>query len=359
MNTVIMWIMAAGAVIGGIDKLTGNHLGLGKRFEEGFMLLGPTALSMAGIICLAPLLSHLLETTIAPLYRSLGLDPGIFGGILAIDMGGYQLALELASEYEIGRYAGIIIGATFGCTITFTIPVGMGMISQDDRPAFARGILIGLGMMPVSLLAGGLFCGLTPAAVLFQSLPIFILSLLLMIGIWKLPEKIIKGFGCFAGVIGFLTIAGLIIGAVTYMTGFEILKGLTPLEHAMAVVSSIGIVMLGSLPTAEILKRVFEKPLTCIGKKTGMNQDSIAGLLIGIVSPIPALAMMNKMDSRGKIVNAAFLVCAASALAAHTGFTFSVEPSLVVPLLTAKIIGGLSGASAALAFTKQIKRIPT
>ena len=55
MNTTIMWIMAAGAATGGLDRICGNRLGLGKRFEEGFMLLGATALSMAGIICLTPL----------------------------------------------------------------------------------------------------------------------------------------------------------------------------------------------------------------------------------------------------------------------------------------------------------------
>ena len=57
MNQIIMWIMAVGAVLGGVDRIAGNRFGLGKRFEEGFTLLGPTALSMSGIICLTPLLS--------------------------------------------------------------------------------------------------------------------------------------------------------------------------------------------------------------------------------------------------------------------------------------------------------------
>ena len=56
MNQIIMWIMAVGAVLGGVDRIAGNRFGLGKRFEEGFTLLGPTALSMSGIICLTPLL---------------------------------------------------------------------------------------------------------------------------------------------------------------------------------------------------------------------------------------------------------------------------------------------------------------
>ena len=62
MNQIIMWIMAVGAVLGGVDRIAGNRFGLGKRFEEGFTLLGPTALSMSGIICLTPLLSRFLRS---------------------------------------------------------------------------------------------------------------------------------------------------------------------------------------------------------------------------------------------------------------------------------------------------------
>ena len=95
MNDVIMWIMAAGAVLGGLDRILNNRFGLGERFEQGFLYLGPTALSMAGIICLAPVLSDLLSVVIAPVYRVIGVDPAMFGGILAIDMGGFQLARDI------------------------------------------------------------------------------------------------------------------------------------------------------------------------------------------------------------------------------------------------------------------------
>ena len=74
---------------------------------------------------------------------------------------------------------------------------------------------------------------------------------------------------------------------------------------------------------------------------------------MGIVSPVPAIAMMKEMDDRGKVVNAAFLVCGASALAAHMGFTFGTEPDLVLPLLLSKLAGGLCGAAAALLLTGQ------
>lgn len=134
MNTLIMWVMACGAVLGGLDRILGNRFGLGKRFEEGFELLGATALSMAGIICLVPLLTLGLEKTIVPFWKLLGLDPAMLGGIIAIDMGGFQLAVELAADPKVVSYAGILVAATLGCTVTFTIPVGMGMV-PGKRPA--------------------------------------------------------------------------------------------------------------------------------------------------------------------------------------------------------------------------------
>ena len=161
MNQIIMWIMAVGAVLGGVDRIAGNRFGLGKRFEEGFTLLGPTALSMSGIICLTPLLSRFLRFALVPIWNFLGLDAGLLAGILAIDMGGYQLAGELSASQEMVRYAGLVIAATLGCTITFTIPVGMGMLKSGDRLFFSRGMLIGTGTLPVTMIVGGLLSGLS------------------------------------------------------------------------------------------------------------------------------------------------------------------------------------------------------
>ena len=61
-NEIIMYIMVLFMIIGGIDKCIGNKLGLGKQFEEGIMVMGSLALSMVGIITLAPVLANLLES---------------------------------------------------------------------------------------------------------------------------------------------------------------------------------------------------------------------------------------------------------------------------------------------------------
>ena len=47
-------IMLSFAMLGAVDKIIGNKLGLGKEFERGFNLLGPMALSMIGMIVIAP-----------------------------------------------------------------------------------------------------------------------------------------------------------------------------------------------------------------------------------------------------------------------------------------------------------------
>ena len=106
--------------------------------------------------------------------------------------------------------------------------------------------------------------------------------------------------------------------------------------------------LLGSLPFAEILRRLLKRPIQILGQKTGLNDFSVAGFLMGIISPVPVFTLMKDMDARGKVANAAFLVCGASALAAHMGFTFDVARDFVPQMLLTKLIGGVAGAACAL-----------
>lgn len=340
MNKVLMVIMAVGAVVGGIDRILGNKRGYGAKFEEGFQFLGSTALSMAGMICLAPVLADVLGKIIVPFYGQIGVDPGMFGSLLAIDMGGYQLAKELAADSLIGSYAGIVAASIFGCTVVFTIPVGMGMIGEEDRGCFAKGIMVGLITLPVGLVVGGALAGLSVWDCIWQNLPILVLALLLLLGLWKIPAQMIRGFCAFAKGIRCVITVGLVLSAVEYMCDFSLLKGMTPLTEAMEVVAAIGIVMLGSLPVVEFLQRILKKPFCALGRWAGMNPAGMTGLLVGAVSAIPAISMYKDMDERGKVVNAAFLVSAASMLSAHMGFTLSTEPELLGALIGAKISGG-------------------
>lgn len=39
-DQIILWVMAAGVLIGAADKIFGNRLGLGEKFDEGSRLWG-------------------------------------------------------------------------------------------------------------------------------------------------------------------------------------------------------------------------------------------------------------------------------------------------------------------------------
>lgn len=343
-----MAVMAAGAVLGGADRILGNKFGLGEQFEKGFLLLGPMALSMAGIICLAPVLAEVLGRAVVPFCRLTGVDPAMFGALLAIDMGGYQLARELAADPLMGSYAGLVVSAIFGCTLVFTIPVGMGMISRADRPLFARGVMLGLAAMPVGLSVGGLLCGLALPACLRQNLPVFVLALLLGLGLWKAPEAMVRGFCLFAGGIKIVITAGLVLAAVESLTGWNPVPGMAPIGEAMEVVGSIGVVMLGSLPMAELLRRALERPFTRLGGRLGVKPQSLTGMLVSLATPLPTLSMYPDMDSRGKVAAGAFLVSGASLLAAHMGFVAGTEPDMLGALMGAKLSGAFAAAALAL-----------
>ena len=357
MNQGLMILMAAGAVLGGVDRLRGNKWGFGDKFESGFMLLGSMALSMAGMICLTPVLAQWLGSVIVPLYRLMGVDPAMFGSLLAIDMGGYQLAKDLAEDPLLGSYGGLVVAAVFGCTIVFTIPVGMGMISKADRPFFAQGIMVGLAAVPVGLAVGGMLCGLSILTCLHQNLPIFVLALLLLLGLWKIPQKMVKGFCLLAEGIRWLVTIGLVLAAVESLTGWAVLPGMAPLEDAMATVASIGIVLLGSLPLAELIRRILTRPFAWLGERLGMKPQSLTAMLVGLVSALPTLSMYQDMDDRGKVAAGAFLVSGTSLLAAHMAFTVSTEPNMLGPLIGAKLAGAFAAVVAALWVTRKTNQV--
>ena len=349
---ILMIFIAAGAILGGVDKILGNRFGLGQKFDDGFLLMGQMALSMTGIICLAPMLATWLGSVIRPVFSAVGIDPAMFGCVLAIDMGGYQLAMDLAQDPEIGRFSGIIASSMFGCTLVFTIPVGMSVLPEKDRPFFLKGLLAGLISLPAGLLVGGLLQGLSFGTILYQSIPIFFLSVVLLLGLIHFPDRTIRLFSGVACLIQIVATVGLVLSAVQYIVGITILPNLGSLDDALEIVGSIAIFMLGSLPLAELLRRCLARPFCWIGSKTGLNDASTTGIIVGTITVMPALAMVRYMDQRGKVLCGSFLVCGASAFAAHMGFAASTQPDLILPLLGGKFAGALLGLVIAMSMAR-------
>ena len=209
-NEIIMWVMAIGLLIGAVDKITGDHLGLGEKFDEGFNAMGPLALGMVGIVCLAPVISKVLGPVIIPAFEALGADPAMFASILANDMGGYSLAVDLAKSEQAGLLSGNIVASMLGCPLVFSIPVGLGLIEKEDQTFFSKGLLIGLITIPVGSILGGLMAGFPAVLVLKNIIPIIILSVLLVLGLKFIPDQMIKGcmlFGKFITIVIYIGLA--------------------------------------------------------------------------------------------------------------------------------------------------------
>ena len=149
-STIVVMIMAIFMLVGAIDRICGNKLGYGEQFEEGINAMGALAMSMAGVVAVAPILALVLKPIFGPVYNAVGADPAMFATtLLACDMGGYPLAMTMAANESIGNYAGLILGSMMGPTIVFTIPVALGIIDPEDRSYLGAGTLVGLVTIPI------------------------------------------------------------------------------------------------------------------------------------------------------------------------------------------------------------------
>ena len=354
MSEILLLIMALFAVLGALDRIFGNRFGLGKEFEDGITAMGSLALAMLGIICLAPVLASLLRPVVVPVFRLLGADPAMFAGsILACDMGGGNLAMELTADPQAALFGGVLCGSMLGATVVFTIPVAMGILKEEDRPYLAKGILAGVVTVPVGLFVGGLVMGMSILRILGNLVPIVLIAGLIALGLWKREAAMIKGFGIFGkGIIALITV-GLAVGIFEGITGITLIPGLAPIEDGFLTVGAIAIVLAGAFPLVAVLTKVLQKPLLKLGITLGINETAAAGLLASLANSIATFSLVKDMDDRGKVVNIAFAVSAAFVFGDHMGFTAGFAPEMLVSVIVGKLAGGTSAVLVALWMTRK------
>ena len=353
-NEIIVYLMVLFMALGAVDRIIGNKFGLGEKFEEGILAMGSLALAMIGIICLAPVLADLLRPVVVPVYAFFGADPAMFAGtILANDMGGAPLAMELAQSDQAGRFGGLIVGSMLGPTVVFTIPVALGIIEPADRPALARGVLAGVVTIPIGSFVGGLAAGFDLMLVVRNLIPIVLIALLIALGLWKIPEGMVKGFTVFGKAVVVVITVGLAAAIVEELTGLTLIPGLAPLADGFATVGGIAIVLAGAFPLVLVITRVFRAPLMKLGRLLGMTDIAAAGMVATLANNIPMFGMLKDMDERGKVINVAFAVSAAFVFGDHLGFTAGFDSTLIFPMIVGKLVGGVTAVGAAMLLTRK------
>ena len=353
-HEILIAVMAGFALLGAVDRIFGNRWGLGKEFEEGILAMGSLALAMVGILSLAPVLAALLKPVVVPIYGFLGADPAMFAGtLLASDMGGGALAAEMTDDPQAALLGGVLTGSMLGATLVFTLPVAMGILREEDRPAMAKGILCGIVTVPVGVLAGGLTAGFPAGMVLRNLIPIVLIAVLIALGLWRAEGAMVRGFGVFGKVVIALVTVGLAVVIVETLTGFVLIPGMAPISEGFETVGTIAILLAGAFPLVFLLTKLLRRPLMAAGRLLGINDAAAAGLIASLANSIASFGMVKDMNYRGKVVNIAFAVSGAFVFGDHLGFTAGFAPEMIGPMILGKLAGGISAVAVALWLTRK------
>ena len=354
---VIKIVVLIFVVIGAVDFIIGNKFGVGREFERGFGLFCPMALSMLGMIVIAPAIGALLSPVFDGFYKIFGIDPSIIpASVFANDMGGAPLAQSVAKSAEIGGYNAFVVSSMMGCVLSFTIPFSLGLVRKEQQSDLFLGLLCGIVTIPTGCFVAGLMCGLGFVGTLINLLPLIILSAIVGAALVFVPKICIKCFSVFGIFMRVLAIVGLLLSVFTFLTDIEISPHLDTFEEGAFVCANACVTLSGALPFMFIVSKLLDKPLNSLGKRIGINSTSALALLGTVVTNASTFGVMDKMDRKGVVINSAFAVSAAFTIGGHLAFTMAYDASYVPAMIVGKLISGVFALALAFPIYKRATR---
>ena len=374
-GTVIIYIIMACAVLGAFAYIFDSESGLGKEFQEGLYSIGPIFVPVAGIMAAIPYISQFVSAVVGPLFIMIGADPSIAATtIIAIDMGGYQLASALAQSHEAWIIA-TLVGFMAGATIIFSIPVGLAMLKKEDHQYMALGIMSGILSVPIGvfiaaslIVIGGvairpdiaasgdatMSLGLTFGMILRNLAPLALFCVLIAVGLRFAPNAMIRGFLWFGRIMYAAITLVLVFSIVEYFTSFfstvlggwgfdPIIAAEADQFRALEIAGYIGIMLAGAFPMVYLITKYLAGPMEIIGNRIGISPRGAAGLLAAVANVLAMYRLIGGMPAKDKVLAIAFCVCAAFSFGDHLAFAANFQPSIILPLLVGKLGGGICG----------------
>jgi ethanolamine transporter len=393
-GTVVISIVMLCAVAGALASLRDDEKGLGKEFLEGLHAIGYIFIPVAGIMASIPFLSQLVQVVFGPTFAAIGADPAMAAtSIIAVDMGGYQLADRLALTRESWIQA-MLTGYMAGATIVFSIPVGLSLLEKRDHKYMALGIMSGLLSIPVGIFVSCLLMmwlqpsirtvvatnaatdytlHMSLATILQNLVPLVAMVTLLALGLRFVPDVMIRGFMIFGRIMNTLIILVLVASIVQYFTRIFYGEGLFTLlfgswefdpiiadldeieksinarkgveaeqvTRALEVAGYIGIMLAGAFPMVYLIKKFLARPMEKIGAKLGLGAAGAAGILAASANILAMFRLIREMKPKDKVINIAFAVCSAFLFGDHLAFTANFQPNLLIPVMAGKLTGGV------------------
>lgn len=351
MDKFILIVMVLFFVIGGLDYILGNRFGFGEKFKEGVEAIGVLVLSMTGIFAISPIIANVINAVFKPIGEFFNLDISIFSSMfLAIDMGALGISESLAISEEMMVISGIVIASTLGATLSFSIPLAFGMINKKYNKDLAKGMIYGVATMPIAPIIAGLILNINFKLLLVNLIPLFIMTILLIIGILKFEVLVETIFELLSKGILVISLGALILLGINSILGIELIKGMLPIDEALGVAGRIGIFLAGAYPFLEFVTRYFSKCFSRLSNIIKVKEIAIINLFAGLVSNIIIFKNFEKLGQRGRVICSAFSVSGAFVLGGQLGFVSAKVPNFINVYIISKCIAGI----AAIAFSLYI-----
>lgn len=374
-GTAVIYVIMACAVIGAIASIIDSESPLAQEFNAGLHAIGYIFIPVAGIMASIPYLSGFVDAVAGPLFHAVGADPAMAAtAIIAVDMGGYQLAKALAQSQE-GWIMASVTGFMAGATIIFSIPVGLAMLDKEDHPYMAVGIMCGVLAIPIGVLVSCLALALMqvgirpeiavsgPAShrlamnvvqVMRNIAPLVVFCLALATGLKLFPTLMIRLFLGFGRVMYAAITLVLVFSIVEYFTGAftavfgswgfaPIIADAEDQFRALEIAGYIGIMLCGAFPMVWLMNRFLQRPMQRIGARLGLSPAGTAGLLAAAANVLAMFRLVRDMPPRDKVLVISFAVCGAFMFGDHLAFSANFQPTIILPLLLGKLAGGMAG----------------
>lgn len=371
-GNIIIYIIMAGTLLGAMASVIKPESGLGKEFVNGIHSIGPVFLAQAGIMAAIPILSYAITYTVGPLFQSMGSDASIAAlSIIAVDMGGYQLADAIAANRDQWITA-MLIGYTSGASIVYLIPVGLVMLQQKDHKYLALGAMAGLISIPFGVLISltiitfnnipvrDIISTSSPAnhylsIDFFNALqllsPLFVFCILLALGLKYRTLLMVKCFLFFGKIMDAFIKMVLAACIIQHFTGVfsKIFGGWVfdplfadekELYRAIEIAGYIGIMLAGTFPICYLFQKYCQRPMKFIGRQLRLTDAGAIGMVMVLANIIAVYHLFKDMRARDKVLCVAFGICAQATLGDHLAFTANFQPTLVLPIMAGKFLAG-------------------
>lgn len=342
MNIVIL-ILLIFASIGFIDKMFHLHLGLDESFDKGLITMGSMALSIVGVCSVGVTFIQNHLDTIIQATSFLPFDPSlIIGAILAPDMGGFSMSQQIATSYEMIVLNGVVLTSILGQTISFQFPVFLSSIPKNEHAHLMKGFIIGIIVVPIGLIFAQMMIQMPLSIFLYQWIPLFIICGIIAFCIILFPNQTVKCFRYLASLIQWLTYLMFFIAVVGIFLPQYAYADSSLVIDAIITAFKISIIVSGSLVLSELILKKFKKQIHQLASILQINDMSMIGLILSCATSLAILPIYQKMDTKGKLLNAAFAVSGAYLLGGQLGYISNVADSHAVMIyIVTKLICGI------------------